>query len=820
MKVWRFDHVLMASAAALALATAPTVVIAQPAAETAADVRAEGFMSFRHDVAKGRVLLEVPAFDQDVLYFVSAASGAGSVGLPLDRGILRSSVVHFVRDGNRVQLVEQNTDYRSLNGDAAHKQVVQDSFPTSVLASLPIESTSGGKVVVDGTSLFMRDAANIEGAMTRLKQGRFRFDAGRSRFESKRMKAFPENTEIETVVTFAVDDAGPLVRNVTPEPRAFSMHIHHSFLKAPTGYVPREADPRIGVSAVRFRDYSKPVTENTNEAWVTRWQLEKADPSAAMSRPKTPIVFYFDLGIPSEIRHAMKAGLLGWNKAFEKAGFIEAIEARDAPADMDPMDIRYAYVQWINRDERGFSSGGTFRDPRTGEILGSKTRMDSHRVRTIANYWDAYVGGLPGDGSGVMATDPALLMEGALAAMPAGQRAMVLERQALLTAHELGHALGFGHNFASSLNERASVMEYPTPRVKVANGRIDLSEAFERKPGAYDAFMARYSYTPMAAANEKAGLDAIIADMRSDGILYVPRTDPRWTWYDDRATPTEFLDETMAARRILLDSYGPAALTGDEPVGALRDARLWMVYLHQRYAIESGLNYIGNQYQNITVPGDPLPPTAPVPASLQRDVMARLMTAIAPDALMLPDALLAMLTADPGDTLEDLSEDAVFDQLRAARILAALVVQPLFDAGRAARMVALEARGGDAFGFAEMVDMVMANSWGAPSEMGQAAALRRVTQKVVLDAMMIMGAETEGAGAARAYVLDTLAQLGTSLEKRRSNDALTAAFYRQSARDIARYLEDPAENAPKSATSDWGGFPRSRFPMPPGPPLG
>jgi hypothetical protein len=276
----------------------------------------------------------------------------------------------------------------------------------------------------------------------------------------------------------------------------------------------------------------------------------------------------------------------------------------------------------------------------------------------------------------------------------------------------------------------------------------------------------------------------------------------------------------MAARRILLDSYGPAALTGDEPVGALRDARLWMVYLHQRYAIESGLNYIGNQYQNITVPGDPLPPTAPVPASLQRDVMARLMTAIAPDALMLPDALLAMLTADPGDTLEDLSEDAVFDQLRAARILAALVVQPLFDAGRAARMVALEARGGDAFGFAEMVDMVMANSWGAPSEMGQAAALRRVTQKVVLDAMMIMGAETEGAGAARAYVLDTLAQLGTSLEKRRSNDALTAAFYRQSARDIARYLEDPAENAPKSATSDWGGFPRSRFPMPPGPPLG
>ncbi|WP_416909220.1 MAG: zinc-dependent metalloprotease [Polymorphobacter sp.] len=810
----------IAGCSTILIAAAPTVAVAQPSANTVATMTDSSFMPLRHDAAKGRVLLEVPAFDQDVLYYVSAASGSGSVGLPLDRGILRTAVVHFVRDGDRVQVVEQNLDYRSLNGDAAHKQVVADSFPTSVLASLPIESTTGGKVMADATGLFMRDAAGIEAAMARLKQGRFRFDTARSRFEAKRLKAFPENTEIETVATFVVDEPGALVRNVTPEPRLFSMRIHHSFLKAPSGYVPRQADPRIGVSAVRFRDYSKPVSENTNEAWVTRWRLEKADPAAAMSRPKKPIVFYFDPGIPAEIRHAMKAGLLGWNKAFEKAGFIEAIEARDAPADMDPMDIRYAYVQWINRDERGFSSGGTYRDPRTGEILGSKTRMDSHRVRTIANYWDAYAAGLPGDGTGVMAVDPALVLGDAMAGMPVGQRSMILERQALLTAHELGHALGFGHNFASSLNDRASVMEYPTPRVKVVNGRLDLSEAFEKQTGAYDAFMVRYAYTPLPAAAEKAGLDAIIADMRGDGIIYVPNTDPRWTWYDDRATPTAYLDETMAARRIMLADYGSKALSAGEPVGALRDARLWMVYLHHRYAIESGLNYIGNQYQNIVVPGDPLPPTEPVPASLQRDVMARLMAAIAPEGLMLPDDLLAMLTSDPGGSLEDLSSDAVFDQLRAARILTALVIEPLFDSGRAARMVALEARGGEAFGFAEMVDMVMANSWDVSAGTGQEAALRRVTQKVVLDAMMILGAATDGSETARAYVLDTLARLGASLEKRRANDALTAAFYRQSARDIARYLEDPAGNAPKSASSTWGGFPRSRFPMPPGPPLG
>jgi hypothetical protein len=447
--------------------------------------------------------------------------------------------------------------------------------------------------------------------------------------------------------------------------------------------------------------------------------------------------------------------------------------------------------------------------------------MDSHRVRTIGTYWDAYVGGLPGDGSGVMVADPVLLSNDAMAAMPVGQRDMILERQALLTAHELGHALGFGHNFASSLNERASVMEDPTPRVKVTNGKLDLSEAFERKTGAYDAFMAHFSYTPMPSAGEAAGLNAIIADMRAAGILYVPSTDPRWTWYDDRATPTEYLDETMAARRIMLANFGLAALSDGEPVGALRDARLWMVYLHHRYAIESGLNYIGNQYQNIVVKGDTMPPTEAVPAALQRDVMARLMAAIAPEALMLPANVLAILTPDPGDTIEDLSKDPVFDQLRAARILSALVIEPLFDTDRGARLVALESRGDEAFGFAEMVDMVMASSWDANAGNGQAAAaLRRETQKVVLDAMMIAGSKADGSPSVRAYVLDALARLGASLEKRRADDALTAAFYRQSARDIARYLEDPAANAPKAATSDWGGFPRSRFPAPPGPPLG
>ncbi|OYY92001.1 MAG: hypothetical protein B7Y45_00465 [Sphingomonas sp. 28-66-16] len=813
-------------ALAALIALAPPVLTAahaQPGAQKPSDAPTltSGFIPFAWDAAKGRVLIEIPAFDQDILYYVSAASGGGSVELPLDRGILDSQVIHFERAGPRVLVRAQTTDYRAVTGDAAQAEGVRDSFPTSVLASLPIEREANGRVIVDATALFMRDAANIEGSLRRANQGNFRFDAARSSFYPKQLKAFPDNSEFETVSTFAADAPGALVANVTPDARLITLRIHHSFLRAPTGYVPRVADPRIGVSAIRFHDYSKPFSEGPETEWITRWRLEKKDPSAALSEPVKPITIYFDPAIPDPIRHAMKQGLLWWNKAYEAAGFRNAIVALDAPADMDPMDIRYAYVLWINRDERGFSSGGSYRDPRTGEIIGTKVRMDSHRIRTVGNYWDAYMGGLPGDGSGVTVADPALLSADRMAAMPAGQRDMVLLRQALLTAHELGHSQGFGHNFASSLNDRASVMEYPTPRVKVVNGKLDLSESFQKAIGAYDVYMVRYAYTPFAPAAEKAGLDAVIADMRAKGILYVPDTDPRWTWYDDRATPTENLRETMAARAIMLANFGPAMLQPGEPIGALRDVRLWMAYLHHRYAIESGLKYIGGQFTNIVVKGETLPPTEIIPAALQRETLGLLLDAIEPGNLALPEKLLAQLTPDPGPNLEDLSNDDVFDQLRAARILAALVLEPLFDADRAARMVALAARQGDTLTFPEMVEAVLAHSWNAPRD-GTAAgrALRREAQRVTLDAMMILGAKTDGSPEARAYVLDRLAQLADQLKGRGDADPLTAAFYRQSARDIAHYLENPAANAPKSASPGWGKGPRSRFPMPPGPPLG
>lgn len=817
--------VLMMSGPLVALAQQPPA--ARLAERTEGLTRTDGFIPFYWDAARGRVLMEVPAFDADVLYYVSAASGAGSVEMSFDRGILESTVIHFQRSGPRVLVVQQNLGYRALDAHAALVESVKDSFASSVLAALPIEADEGGRVLVDATSLFMRDAADVVGTLRSANQGAFRFEPARSGFYPARMKAFPDNTEIETILTFAADQPGRLVANVTPDPRAFTLRIHHSFLRAPTGYTPRRADPRIGVSAIRFRDFGTPFNEHPQVEWITRWRLEKQNPGAAMSPPKKPIVFYLDPAIPEPIRGAMRDGALWWNAAFEAAGFVDAVQVRDPTPDMDPMDIRYAWILWINRDERGFSSGGTYRDPRTGEVLGSKTRMDSHRIRTIGNYFESYTlttgGNDAGDDCGMVLPAPEHLLALAAqpgAAMPAAQRDLALLRQSLLTAHELGHVMGFGHNWASSINDRASVMEYPTPRVKVTNGRLDLSDAFQTSIGAYDALVTRYAYTEFPAGKDAPGLDAIVAEMRAKNILFVPSTDPRWVWYDDRATPTEYLRETMAARRLMLAQYGPGILQAGEPMGALRDMRLWMTYLHHRWAIEAGLGYVGGMYHNLAVKGEALPATAIVPAALQREVLTLLLETIAPPNLAMPETLLAHLTPSPGANLEDMGGDYAFDHLRAARILSAMVLEPLFEPARAARLVAFADRQPGTLSLPEVVDAVLAQTWRAPAAPAGQGALRRVTERVALDAMMMLGAHADTTPEVRAYVLDQIAALGASLPKPSDADPLAAAHLRQAARDITRYLENPAAHAPKSIMPGWGSRPRSRYPLPPGPPLG
>jgi hypothetical protein len=771
----------------------------------------------------------VPKLNDDLLYFVQVAKGIGNVDLGIDRGAGGSAkVLYFDRQGNRAVLVERNLRFRARNGNAALQDGMEQSFASSILASLPIEAEENGRLLVDASSFVMRDALDLEGTLRRRNQGAYRLDAARSAIYTPRTAGNPDHTEIETTLTYAADNAGPLVSRVTPDGRALTVRIRQSFVRPPSGYTPRVADPRIGVNAGAFRDYSAAFNEDTDVRCVRRFRLQKKDPAVAMSEPVKPLVFYLDAGIPEPIRSAMREGVLWWNQAFEAAGFRNAVQVKDPTPDTDPLDPFTSFIFWVNRDERGFSVGGSVTDPRTGEILSAKARMDSHRIRTISNYWRSYRMTSSGTampdgidtaacGEFLMPLDALLVQTLSQSPGPIGrtEQALVLARQALVTAHEVGHTLGFAHNWAASINNNASVMEYPSPRITLTStGQIELGDAFQRAIGDYDKFAVRYAYTELSPGAEAAGLDAIVAEMRQKKVLFTPSSDPRWNRYDDLATPAEYLRETARQRKVLLARYGPDVLKPGEPYGDLRGMGLWMTYLHNRWAIDTGVRYIGGMYDNLALKGETIVPTEIVPVELQRRVLEQLMDAIQPANLAIPESLLVNLAPPPdGREPEDFNmpTGTAFDHLAAARTLSGMVLEQLLEPERAARLVSFADRQANALTLPDVLKSVVAATWDAPRDAdAKSRSLRRVTQRAALDAMMLVGASAQATPDVRAAVLDELARLRTSLGNRTDPDGVSAAHIRQAHRDLTKYLENPAAYAPKS----------SALPQPPGAPIG
>ncbi|MCL4814573.1 MAG: zinc-dependent metalloprotease [Vicinamibacteraceae bacterium] len=738
--------------------------------------RRDGLVPLYWDADAGRLLMEITPGPREYLYYTSLPAGVGSNPIGLDRGqVGPSRVVVFERVGPRVLLVERNYRYRALSDDAAERRAVADSFAQSVLWGFKVEAADGDRVLVDATAFFLRDAHGVADRLRETGQGRYRFDEARSVFFLSRTRGFPLNTEVETTVTLVTDEApGPLVRQVVPSPQSITVRQHHSLVALPdlatSPYRPRALDPRVGAFEIEFHDYASPITTPIERRWIVRHHLQKKDPSAAVSEPVEPIVYYVDNGAPEPIRRALIEGASWWKDAFLAAGFRDAFEVRVLPEDADPMDVRYNMISWVHRSTRGWSYGASVEDPRTGQILKGNVTLGSLRARQdyLLGTGLVPVSAPPGPRACDLGAAPD---EGYLAALDpaADPEAMALARIRQLSAHEVGHTLGFAHNFAASAYGRASVMDYPAPLVTIRDGRIDLSQAYASGIGEYDRWVARFAYAQFPeGTDEAAALDAIVSEGVAKGLLYLSDADarpagaahPLANLWDNGQEPVAALREALAVRRLGLAQFGLANVPDGAPLAQL-ETRLLPLYLHHRFQVQAAAKVVGGAYYSYAVKTAAGPSPSEVvrivPAAEQRAALEVLLETLAPEALVVPPAVLALLPPRafgvggvnteffPGRTAP------LFDSIGAATIAADLTVSALLNPQRGARLVDFHARDAGHPSLGSVYEALVARVFRSPSPAeGQAREIARAVQWLAVTRLSELASDPGAAPPVRA----------------------------------------------------------------------
>lgn len=775
----------------------------------------EGYFNFYYDEKTGKVFLEISTFDKDFLYFSSLTDGAGRNA---ERGGASTNVARFIKVGPKVFLLEPNLAYRAGNNNPDEIKTVEGSFAKSVIWGFAPVAIEGDKILIDLTPFIIRDSQNIGGtigapASSGGAGGRgaaaggttYRVDETRSAVYLPNTRNFPKNTEFEAMLTFT--GGAPSGRgNIAPDANAVTVRMHQSFVELPDGnFKQRKFDPRSSYQLFSYTDFSAPMNEPLVKRFTRRHRLEKKDPNAKLSEAVEPIVYYIDRGAPAPIKKALIEGGAFWNEAFQAAGYKNAFQVKELPEGADPMDIRYNVVNWITRagSPRAFSYGSSYSDPRTGEIIKGVVTLGSDRHRQ--DY---------------------LIAEGLLQPYTDGKpvskvmEEMALSRIRQLSAHEIGHTLGLNHNFAASPKERASVMDYPFPRIKQkADGSIDLSDAYAKGIGSWDkrAIMWGYSDFPKGA-DENAELDKIMNETLKQGFQYIPDiggyTHPNANQWEDGENTISELNRLMKIRRQVLDTFSEKAIVKDAPMSTIEEV-LVPIYLLHRYEIEAVAKNIGGLYFTHAVKNDGQKPTKMVDPAQQWAAFDALVATISPDALALPESLIQKIPPRPSGypaSAETFSgyTGPTFDPIATAEAAANETISSLLNPERASRLVEYNSRDAEQPGLMAVIEKLIAKTWKAEPVKGYKGQLQVMVNNLTLKYLLQLAANDKAAESVRGEALLEINELKSWMNSRlKEAEAKQKANILFGLSQIKEFEESPIKFQPAPAQL-----------MPPGAPIG